>query len=85
MIDWWSETDQAILQCLGTMGPMSPEELSRRVGLSAGELTVFLAMLVRERRVRIRSVDLGEEEVNGRERTRMSVAWRDDATAGGGS
>jgi DNA-binding Lrp family transcriptional regulator len=84
MIDWWSETDHAILRCLGTGGPMSPEELSRRVGLSAGELAVFLAMLVREGRIRIRSVDLGEEEVHRRERTRTSVSWRDDATAEGG-
>ena len=74
MIDWWSETDHAILQCLGAAGPMSPEELARRVGLSAGELDVFLTMLVREGRIRIRSVGLGAGEVNRRERTRMSVS-----------
>jgi DNA-binding Lrp family transcriptional regulator len=74
MIDWWSETDQAILQCLGAAGPMSPEELARQVGLSAGELSAFLAMLVREGRVRIRSIELGEEEVKRRKRTRMAAS-----------
>ena len=62
MIDWWNETDDAIVECLRTTGPMSPEELSRRVGLSVGDVTAFLAMLVREERVRIRAVELTPEE-----------------------
>ena len=62
MIDWWSETDEAIVECLRILGPTSPEELARRVGLSVGDVSAFLAMLVREDRVRIRSVDLTSEE-----------------------
>ncbi len=62
MIDWWRETDHAILDCLLATGPMSPEDLSRRIGLSAGETSAFVAMLVREGRLRIRLVELVEEE-----------------------
>ena len=64
MIDWWTETDDAIVECLRVLGPTSPEELARRVGLSVGDVSAFLAMLVREDRVRIRSVDLTAEETS---------------------
>ena len=59
MIDWWSETDDAIVECLRASGPMSPEDLARRVGLSVGETGAFLAMLMREDRVRVRIVEVG--------------------------
>ena len=62
MIDGWSETDHAILECLRETGPMSPDDLSHRTGLSVGEITAFLAMLVREGRVRVRMVELAQEE-----------------------
>jgi len=62
MIDWWSETDHDIVECLRAIGPMSPEALAQRLGLSLGEITTFLAMLVREERVRIRTVELMPEE-----------------------
>jgi hypothetical protein len=62
MIDWWSETDDAIVEWLRTVGPMSPEDLARRIGLSVGETNAFLAMLMREERVRIRMVELTCEE-----------------------
>jgi predicted transcriptional regulator len=62
MIDWWSETDHAIVECLRAAGPMSPEELARRIGLSVGEVTAFLTMLARENRVRIQIVELTPEE-----------------------
>ena len=68
MIDWWTETDDAIVECLRVLGPTSPEELARRVGLSVGDVSAFLALLVREDRVRIRSVDLTAEE-----KSRLSV------------
>jgi DNA-binding Lrp family transcriptional regulator len=68
MIDWWSETDGAIVECLRATGPMSPEELARRIGLSVGEISAFLAMLVREDRVRIRTVELTPEEERRRDR-----------------
>jgi predicted ArsR family transcriptional regulator len=58
MVDWWSETEQAIVECLGSNGPMSPEDLAQRVGISEGEATAFLCMLAREKKLRIRLVDL---------------------------
>jgi DNA-binding Lrp family transcriptional regulator len=71
MIDWWSETDHAILECLLAAGPMSPEDLSRRIGLSPGETSAFVAMLVREGRIRIRLVELTQEEVGSPEGTKV--------------
>lgn len=64
MIDWWSDTDDAITECLRAAGPMSPEDLARRTGLSVGEISAFLAMLVRENRIRIRIVELTPEEAS---------------------
>jgi len=61
MVDWWSETEDAIVKCLGTGGAMSPGELGRRVGISEGEAIAFLCMLARERKVSIRLVGLNEE------------------------
>lgn len=58
MVDWWSETEHAIVECLGSDGPMSPEDLAQRVGISEGETTAFLCMLARERKLSIRLVDL---------------------------
>ena len=68
MIDWWSETDDAIVECLRDAGPMSPEELARRIGLSVGEISAFVAMLVREDRIRIRIIELTPEEERRRHR-----------------
>jgi DNA-binding Lrp family transcriptional regulator len=65
MIDWWTETDHAILECLLAAGPMSPEDLSHRIGLSPGETSAFVAMLVREGRIRIRLLELTQEEAHG--------------------
>lgn len=75
MIDWWSETDRAILECLRATGPMSPEDLSHRIGLSVGEITAFLGMLVREGRVRVRMVELTREEGNERSRQPPRPRW----------
>ena len=58
MVDWWSETEHAIVKCLGSGGPMSPKELAQRVGMSEGETTVFLCMLAREKKLLIRLVGL---------------------------
>jgi predicted ArsR family transcriptional regulator len=58
MIDWWNETDTEILECLRRHGAMSPDELGRHLGISEGEASAFLAMLVREGKVSIRLVDL---------------------------
>ncbi len=71
MIDWWGETDNAILDCLRHEGAMSPGELGRQLAISEGEATAFLAMLAREGKVRLRLVELsrhslGEEGTAGR-------------------
>jgi predicted ArsR family transcriptional regulator len=58
MVDWWSETEHAIVECLGSNGPMSPEDLAQRLGISEGEATAFLCMLAREKKLRIRLVGL---------------------------
>jgi predicted ArsR family transcriptional regulator len=58
MIDWWRETDTAILECLRRHGAMSPAALGRHLGMSEGEATAFLAMLVREGNVSIRLLEL---------------------------
>ena len=79
MIDWWTETDDAIIESLRVLGPTSPEELARRVGLSVGDVSAFLAMLVREDRVRIRSVDLTPEE-NSRLDLRQASAFEEESS-----
>ena len=61
MVDWWSETDDAILECLRSTGAMSPGELGGRVGISESEAIAFLCMLARQGRVCIRLVALNDE------------------------
>lgn len=61
MVDWWSETEHAIVECLGSDGQMSPEDLARRVGISEGEATAFLCMLAREKKIMIRLVGLTDQ------------------------
>ncbi len=58
MDDWWAEVDGAILESLAIHGAMSPGDLARRLGISEGEATAFLAMLVREGKVRMCMVEL---------------------------
>ena len=57
--NWWDEVDGKILDCLRS-GPMSPADIARRTGMSEGEATTFLTMLVREGRVRMPLVEMGE-------------------------
>ncbi len=56
-VDWW-QVDREILECLASHGAMTPQEICRALGLSEGEATSFLAMLVREGRIRICQVTL---------------------------
>ena len=58
MIDWWSETEHAVVDALASAGPMSPQDLARRIGMSEGETIAYLCMLARERKVAIQLVDL---------------------------
>jgi hypothetical protein len=57
MVDWWSETEHDIVECLSRDGALSPAELGRRVGVSESEASMFLCMLAREGKVRIRLVE----------------------------
>jgi hypothetical protein len=63
MVDWWSETEHDIVECLRRDGALSPAELGRRVGVSETEAAMFLCMLAREGKIRIRLV----ESVDGSE------------------
>jgi hypothetical protein len=61
MVDWWSVTEHDIVECLHRDGALSPAELGDRVGLSETEATVFLCMLAREGKIRIRLVESVDE------------------------
>ncbi len=61
MVDWWSETEHDIVECLRRDGALSPAELGRRVGVSETEAAMFLCMLAREGKVRIRFVESADE------------------------
>jgi Mn-dependent DtxR family transcriptional regulator len=60
--DWWADTDSAILQCLRKRGAMSPVELARRLGISPGESTTLVCLLAAQGKVKVRLVELAEEE-----------------------
>jgi len=79
MIDWWSETEQAIVGSLRSVGPMSPEDLARRLGISEGETTAFLCMLVREKKIAIQLV--GVKHAPASSSPRGTARRRDTATA----
>jgi len=58
MIDWWSETEHDVVDALASAGPMSPQDLAERIGMSEGEAIAYLCMLARERKVAIQLVGL---------------------------
>jgi DNA-binding Lrp family transcriptional regulator len=51
--DWWAGVDAETLQCLGEHGPMTPDELGRRLGMSEDAAASLISHLVREGKVRI--------------------------------
>jgi hypothetical protein len=87
MIDWWSETEQAVVECLAGAGPMSPEDLAHRVGMSAGEAISFLCMLAREKKVVIQLVGVAGSTpsgpVRGHARRHKARTGQEPAYAGG--
>jgi predicted ArsR family transcriptional regulator len=58
MIDWWSDTEHAVVDALASAGPMSPQDLAQRVGISEGEAIAYLCMLAKEKKVAIQLVGL---------------------------
>jgi len=87
MIDWWSETEQAVIECLTSAGPMSPQDVARRIGISEGEAISFLCMLAREQKVAIQLVGLTGAPPSGpgrgRARRDPAPAVREPAYSGG--
>jgi len=79
MIDWWSETEHDVIETLAATGPMSPQDLARRLRLTEGELVAFLCMLAREKKVSIQLVTLAEEP--GSPRSRGGTRGREKAAA----
>jgi hypothetical protein len=60
MDGWWSEIDREVRDCLVRHGAMSPAELGRHLRLSESAAASLLALLAREGKVRIASVELPE-------------------------
>ena len=58
MDGWWDEIDAAIVDELIGAGPMSPEELGKRVGMSTDAVCSCLAMLAAGGKVHITSVEV---------------------------
>ena len=56
--DFWADLNRDILACLA-MGPVSPGEIGRRLGISEGAATSCLSLLASEGRVRICLVEKG--------------------------
>lgn len=56
--DFWSLLDGEVLDCLACGRPLSPAEIGAKLGMSAESAASLLTMLVRDGRVRIRSVEL---------------------------
>jgi hypothetical protein len=50
--DFWDDLNRDILKCLA-MGPVSPGEIGRRLGISEAAAASCLSMLAAEGRVRI--------------------------------
>jgi hypothetical protein len=58
----WTDTDDAILECLRARGAMSPVELAERLGISPGECTTLVCLLATQGRANIALVEVPEEE-----------------------
>jgi hypothetical protein len=56
--DFWADLNRDILNCL-SMGPISPGEIGRRLGISEGAAASCLSLLASEGRVRICLVEKG--------------------------
>jgi hypothetical protein len=61
---FWTDTDNAILDCLRALGAMSPVELAEKLGISPGECTTLVCFLATQGKVKIALVEREEEETN---------------------
>jgi DNA-binding Lrp family transcriptional regulator len=57
MDGWWIDVERDILECLQGRGAMPVEEVARRLALSESAAASLLALLAREGKVRICSVE----------------------------
>ena len=55
---FWTAVDTDVLACLRDEGPMTPADLGRRLGMSAGAAASLAAMLAADGKVRICLVEL---------------------------
>jgi DNA-binding Lrp family transcriptional regulator len=62
MDNWWTDIDDAAIECLRGEGPMAPDELGRRLGISEGGAASLVSALAREGKVRICLVELREKD-----------------------
>lgn len=62
MDGWWDEIDRELCGCLRKYGTMTPRELGRELGMPEGAVTSLVAVLAREGKVRIATVELVEPE-----------------------
>jgi transcription initiation factor IIE alpha subunit len=52
-MDWWSELDDEIVNCLVGHVSLTPDELSQKVGMSTEAVTSLLGRLALEGRITI--------------------------------
>ena len=57
MDEWWGEIDEQVLTCLARSGPMSPDELGKRLGVPETTAVSLICLLAQEGRVAIRLVE----------------------------
>jgi DNA-binding MarR family transcriptional regulator len=57
MHEWWGEIDEQVLTCLSRSGPMSPNELGKRLGVSESTAVSLICLLAQDGRVAIRLVE----------------------------
>ena len=65
-MDWWSELDDEIVNCLIGHDSLTPDELSQKVGMSIAAVTSLLGRLAQEGRITIVRVARTSQEARFR-------------------
>ena len=55
--EWWTELEAEVLRCLEGRGAVPPVEIANKLGMSEAAAASLLAIMAREGRVKIRSVE----------------------------